>query len=527
MNGRECDVVVIGAGHNGLICATYLARAGLDVLVLERRLEAGGGLTTEEVTLPGYLHNLHSFFHDAVSVMPAMKDLALEEHGARYVCPPVQVGIERTDGRALVLHRDLDATVRSIARFSARDAKTWREVVHDHRDFMEAIVVPALYSEPPSPSESTAALDPTPEGMAFLKVGRTSPRDVVASWFENETVQAALLFQLVLPRGILPDYAGLGMVVPLVIAGVEPSHVCVGGSHAFAHALWRALVRAGGRLRGVAEVDRIVMERGRAVGVKLLDGEEIRARRAVISAIDLWQTFERLLPSDLVPKVVGKAVAQFRPDEFSLFSLHLALSEPPKFRATAFDADLDRALKIGVGFESPGDFDDVFSSIRRGRIPKQPAMVVACPTLHDPSQAPKGRHTLIAWFPVPFSPDGREPAHWDDRRDEVAGACLDRLFAAAPNLRASILGKKALTPLDIVRKFPNMREGGIFMGRTTLGQIESFRPMPGFSPYRSPITGLYLGGASCHPGGGILGAAGAICARVVAQDLGLQLREVS
>lgn len=520
----ECDVAVIGAGHNGLICAAYLARAGLDVLVLERRLEAGGGLTTEEVTLPGFLHNLHSFFHDAVAVMPAMKELDLESHGARYVCPPVQLGVARADGRALVIHRDLEATARSIARFSRPDAETWRQVVADYADFMDAIVVPALYSEPTSPSEATAALDSTPEGMGFLKVGRSTPREVAADWFEDETVQAATLFQLVVPRGVLPDYAGLGMTVPLVVTQVEPSHVCVGGSHAFAHALWRAVLRAKGRVRGVAEVERVIVEGGRAVGVRLRDGDEVRARKAVVSAVDLWQTFRRFLAPADVPPPVARAVERFHPDEFSLFSLHLALAEPPRFAAAAFDPDLDRALKVAVGFDSPRDFDDLFASIRQGRVPERPAMYVACPTLHDPTQAPAGRHTLIAWFPVPFRVDGRGPDAWDDLREGVARACLARLREAAPNLDgANLLAHRALTPLDIARKLPNMRDGGVFMGRSSLGQIEAFRPLPGYSPYRSPVAGLYLAGASSHPGGGILGACGAIAARVVGKDMGLRI----
>ncbi|MBI2897831.1 MAG: NAD(P)/FAD-dependent oxidoreductase [Deltaproteobacteria bacterium] len=516
----ECDVAVIGAGHNGLVCATYLARAGLDVLVLERRLEAGGGLSTEEVTLPGFLHNLHSFFHDAVAVMPAMKELELEANGARYVRPPVQVGIARADGRALVIHEDLEATARSIARFSERDAEAYRKVVMDYRDFMEAVVLPALYSEPPPPSATVAPLESTPEGMAYLKLGRMTPRGASEALFEDETLQAAVLFQLVVPRGILPDYAGLGMTVPLVVTQVEPSHVCVGGSHALAHALWRALLRAGGRVRGVAHVEQVLVEGGRATGVRLSGGEEIRARRAVVSAVDVWQTFD-LVPPDGVPEPVRRAVRAFRADEFSLFSVHLALAEPPRFAAARFDPDLDRALKVAVGFDCPRDFDDCFGAIRRGEIPARPAMYVSCPTVHDPSQAPPGRHTLLAWFPVPARPGGRPVEAWHELADGVMASCLDRLREAAPNLGGDVvLGKRALTPADIVGKLPNMRDGGVFMGRSSLDQIEAFRPLPGYSSYRAPVPGLYLAGASCHPGGGILGATGGIAAQVVKEDLG-------
>lgn len=515
------DVIVIGGGHNGLLCAAYLAKAGLDVVVFERRLEIGGGLSTEEATVPGFYHNLHSVFHDAADHMPAMADLSLADHGLEYILPPVQVGLALTDGRALTIHTDRAKTEASLARFSERDAKAWAKMDDDYHEFMESIVMAALYSAPPEPAEPLLALQSSAEGMRYLRMSRASPADVVAETFETEAVRAAALFQLAVPRGVVTDYAGLGMLVPLVVTGVERSHLVRGGSHAAAHAMWRALLRAGGQVRGTHEVRRIVTEGKRAVGVELDTGERVEARRAVVSAIDLKQTFLDLMEPDSLDPLLAHGVRGFKLDEFSLFGVHLALSEPPKYTAAAFDPDLDRAFKVAVGFESLADFRELWSDVRGGRLP-EPRMYTCTPTLHDPTQAPPGHHTALCWVPAPFElADGGAQA-WDRVGEEYADRCLATWRAAAPNLTDDvILGRKVLTPLDITRKLTSMPRGGVFHGRMTLDQIEAFRPLPGLGAGRSPVTNLYLAGASIHPGGGIMGACGYIAAGTVLEDLNI------
>lgn len=521
MTSSTCDVVVVGGGHNGLICAAYLARSGLDVCVLERRLEVGGGLSTEECTLPGFYHNLHSVFHDAAEHMPAMTDLELRAHGAEYVKPDVQVGLALSDGRALTVHLDRARTEASLARFSTHDASAWAQLDDDYHEFMESVVIPALYAAPPKPSEALLALEGSSEGMRYLRMSRSSPADVVSETFRSEAVRAAVLFQLAVPRGVVTDYAGLGMLVPLVVTGVESSHLVRGGSHGLAHALWRALLRAGGRVRGTQEVARILVEGGRATGVELATGERVLARKAVVSAIDLPQTFERLLDDGSVDPALRARVRAFKLDEFSLFGVHLALREPPRYRAAAFDPDLDRAFKVGVGFESGADFRAMWEQVRRGEAPTPPRLYACCPTLHDPSQAPAGRHTAFCWAPAPYAlAEGGEQA-WDRLGPRYAEQCLAAWRAAAPNLTDdNILHRRLLSPLDVSRKLTSMPRGGVFHGRMTLDQIEGFRPLPELADGRTPVRGLYLGGASLHPGGGILGACGYVAAGTVLADLG-------
>lgn len=522
MSSNEYDIVIVGAGHNGLICAAYLARAGLSVCVLEKRLEVGGGLSTEEATLPGFYHNLHSLFHDAAEHMPAMADLDLASHGAEYILPEVQVGLTFRDGRALCVHTDRDLTQASIARFSERDAGAWVQTDDDYHEFMETLVVPALYAAPPLPSEPLVALEGSAEGLDYLRLSRSSPSDVVQELFESEAARAAALFQLAVPRGVVPDYAGLGMLVPLVITQVERSHLARGGSHAIAHALWRAVLRAGGRVRGTHEVTRIVVEGGRATAVDLACGERVHARRAVISAIDLKQTFLGLIGPGTLDPLVTWQVEEYKLDEFSLFGVHLALKEPPRYRSAAFDPDIDRAFKVGIGFESVADFRVVFEQVRGGVAPDPPGLYACCPTLFDPTQAPEGHHSALCWSVAPFElADGGAEA-WDTIGPEYARRCLEAWREAAPNMTPdNVLAQRILSPLDVERKLSSMPRGGVFHGRMSLDQIESFRPLPGLADGRTPIDGLYLAGASLHPGGGILGACGYIAAGTVAADLDL------
>ena len=519
----QYDVIVIGGGHNGLICAGYLGRAGLDVAVFERRLEAGGGLSTEEATLPGFYHNLHSVFHDAAEHMPAMADLELESHGADYILPDVQVGLALADGRALTIHTDRARTEASIARLSKADARAWAQMDDDYHEFMESVVVPALYAAPPRPSEPLMALEGSPEGMRYLRMGRSSPADVVSQLFESDAARAAVLLQLAVPRGVLSDYDGLGMLVPLAVTLVERSHLARGGSHVIAHALWRSLTASKVAVRGCLGVKRILVERGRAVGVELDTGEKIRATRAVVSAVDLPQTFEELLPPNTLDRELRAEIDGFKLDEFSLFGLHLALAEPPRYTAAAFDPDIDRAFKVGIGFDSVDDFRVVWESIRGGVPPNPPGLYACCPTIHDPTQAPEGKHTAFLWAPAPYElADGGADA-WGEVGPAYAERCLDAWREVAPNMTPdNILGQRILSPLDVFRKLQSMPGGGVFHGRMTLDQIEGFRPTPSLADARTPLDGLYLAGACLHPGGGILGACGYVAAGVVLSDLGIR-----
>ena len=517
MEADKYDVLIIGAGHNGMVLGCYLARAGLKVCVFERRLEVGGGLSTEEITIPGFAHNLHSYFHDTINIMPAYTDLKLEEQNARYYRPPVQAGMILPDGRSLCFYESeaLDRTCESIGRFSARDARTWREIVANYGEFVSTVIVPALYSPPSPPSEQMVALEGSPEGMEWLRVGRMSPREVVDEWFENEHVKAMVLHTLPIPRGILPDYSGLGASVPLVISQVEHSQMALGGSHITAHALWRSLLKSGADVTSLTQVQKILVEDGKATGVELDNGRRYLAP-VVVSTVDVRQTFLKMVGEDrLDPAFVGR-VKGFRLDEFSVFAVHLALREAPKFTTKAGYDDINRAFRLNIGFDTPEDFTSVLADVRRGQLPGKLAFIASVPTWFDPSQAPSG-HTAFLWQLVPYRLNG---ASWDDVRDDYARRCIARFQQYAPNVNSdNILAWAAQTPVDIEARIINMAEGGIFMGRTNLAQMEHFRPLPELAQFRTPIKGLYLAGACMHPGGGIIAGPAVIAADVILDDL--------
>jgi len=517
------DAIIIGGGHNGLILGNYLVRMGLKTVILERRMEVGGALSTEEITVPGFYHNIHSYFHDTINVMPAFTDLKLEGFNARYLRPDVQAAIALRDGRCITIHTDIEKTCSSIARISKQDAEAYREMQENYGSFMEVVVLSALYSRAQPPSTQQTLLETSPDGMEFLRMGKSSPRDVLDDYFENDHVKSLILHQLPIPRGILPDYHGLGTSIPLVVSQVEHSQICIGGSHVLAHALWRSFFANGGISLGHCHVAGIEIDNRQAKGVWLDDGRRIHARRLVASAVDLKQTFLELVDRhSLDAEFIGK-INRFKLDEFSIFGVHLALHEPPRHVAEAYDPDLARAFKLNIGLERPDDFSRTFAEIRQGRLPSEPGLFCSTPSLFDATQAPPGKHTALIWQPVPYAPVEAGNEGWDAIKEPFMERCIAGWRAYAPNLDdRNIIARTAVTPADIEQKLINIRRGGVFMGRMIQSQLESFRPIPELAGCRSPIDGLYLCGACCHPGGGITGAPGLIAAEVIAEDLDLE-----
>ena len=316
-----------------------------------------------------------------------------------------------------------------------------------------------------------------------------------------------------------PDYEGIGTIIPLVVGQSEHSQICIGGSHVLAHALWRAFFANGGLCLGLHHVNKILVENGEAVGVETNRGETFRANKLVASAIDLDQTFLELVGEENLDEAFVKKVKNFKIDEFSIFGVHLALNEPPKHTSAKFDPDIDRAFKLDIGLETPEDYQILLSEIRLGKLPEHLGLFCSCPTLFDPTQAPRGKHTALIWQPAPYELRDGGVEKWDEVKDEFMERCIDKWREHAPNLtNDNILMKRAITPLDIERKLYNMKLGGVFMGRMITAQLEYFRPMPELAQFRTPIKNLYLCGACCHPGGGIIGGPGLIAADIIAED---------
>jgi phytoene dehydrogenase-like protein len=512
------DAIVLGAGHNGLILQAYLGKAGMKTLALERRAVAGGGLSTIEDPRH-FLHNTHAFFLRAITAMPWYADLKLARHGAQLIEPELNVALITGDGRALEWWTDIGKTVDSFAAFSARDADTLRRWHDEFVPIVAQILAPEARSPPLPPAERRALLARTSAGRRLLAVSALSPLEFVEREFEHPTIKAGLLFFNGL-REVDLRLPGFGHHIATLLASPAKAQMARGGSAALARALEAAACESGGEIRLNTEPKRIVVEGGRAVGIETRDGELIRARHLVASSLNPHQTFLDLLGEDLLPREIRERAQRFRYNLLApLFALNLDLSEPPRYRASADHPELARAFMVILGLDHVEKFDEIVRHHEDGTIPPT-VMWGACPTLFDASQAPAGRHTAFMWEKLPYRVHGHA-ANWDRLREEHARAMLKLWQAHAPNLADAILDSFARTPLDTERDLPNMREGDLLVGAFANDQVGYHRPFLGAGAYRTHLPGLYLCGASSHPGGNITGLPAYNAAQAILADLGL------
>ncbi len=499
------DVLVIGAGLNGLTLANYLLKAGLKVMVLERRLESGGGLASEEPTITGFWHNTGHYVFDTLNLLPFHRELDLEDVNISFVHPEVQSALPLGDGRALVIYRDLKRTLEGITAFSRKDAAAWQRLHRAAASEMPEFSGAALRTPP-------RAAPPKSDDLARLSL--MSPREVLDELFESEVVKSLILHHLLIPRGIPYDYSGTGHFVAFAIAQAGQGQLVHEGSHEMAQGMWTAVLKRGGDIWDMTEVTQILVGKGRAVGVELMGGRRMYGR-AVVSTLDPAGTFRLAGERHVKPEVLER-LGRFRRDEFSLFAVHLALKAAPRLQAAALNPDVERAYRYGIGLESVADHAALWAEVRRGVLPARAGMFVSFPTVHDPSQALPGHHTALVWQVVPRTLHGLE---WKDVRQDYMAACIDRLRRYVPSLtHETIMGATAMTPDDIVAKWTNLA-GGLFGGRNSGGPLGAFRPLPELAGYRTPIRGLYLAGASMPPGAGLSPAPAMACAEVLAADL--------
>jgi phytoene dehydrogenase-like protein len=515
------DGIVLGAGHNGLILQAYLGKAGMKVLCVERKSVAGGGLATlEDPRHPGFLHNTHAFFQRAITAMPWYADLALERHGARYIEPELNVALVTGDNRVLEWWTDIGRTIESFARFSTRDAATLKRWHDEFVPVVQTILAPEGRAPPLPREERRALLARTGAGRRLLEVSALSPLQFVEEEFEHPTIKAGLLFFNGL-REVDLRLPGFGHHIASLLASPAKAQMSRGGSAALARALESAVRESGGEIRLMTEPQRIVVENGRAAGIETSEGEFIRARHFVASSLNPHQTFLDLIDEALVPRAVRERAARFQYNLLApLFALHLNLREPPRYRAAAEHPELDRAFMVILGLDHVDQFPDIVHHHEAGTIPPT-VMWGACPTLFDPSQAPRGRHTAFMWEKLPYRVSG-DPVNWD-RLGEPHGRDMLRLWQRhAPNLADAVLDSFTRTPLDVERCLPNMREGDLLIGAFANGQVGHDRPFPGAGEYRTHIAGLYLCGSSSHPGGNITGLPAYNAAQVLLADLGIE-----
>jgi phytoene dehydrogenase-like protein len=516
------DAIVIGGGHNGLVTAAYLARAGRRVLVLERRHVLGGAAVTEEV-FEGFQFSVCSY---VVSLLrpEIIRELELPRHGLE-ILPLDGTFTPMPNGDHLWRTSDHGRTRREIARHSALDAEAYDEYAKAMVD-MARFVKPILSLTPPDP----LGLDPF--GLAqLLELGQgfralpraaqrnlvllmtTSAVDLLDRWFETDVLKATMS-----ASGIIGTFLGVrspGTAYVLLhhymgeIDGAFRSWgFSRGGTGAISNAIAAAAREAGVEIRVQAEVERIKTRNGRATGVVLPGGDEIDAP-VVVSSLDPHRTFLRLLESGALPDTFLQQVRRYKL-RGSSGKVNLALDALPDFTSLPGPgAHLRGAISISPSVEY---MERAYDEAKHGDYSKRPYLDVVIPSLTDPSVAPPGKHVLSCF--VQYAPYALQHGDWDHKREALGDAVVDTLAEHAPNLKKIILHRQVLTPLDLEREW-GLSEGNIFQGELSLEQLFFLRPGPGWARYRTPVDGLYMCGSATHPGGGIMGASGRLAAHAI------------
>ncbi len=504
------DAVVVGSGPNGLAAAAVLARAGWSVTVLERSAVAGGAVRSEELTLPGYVHDTFSAFYAILHASPVFTELGLDRRVA-WARSSVPVAALTAPEQGALCHQDPARTAAGLSVLEAGDGQAWSELfrwwLDVGRPLLAAMLAPLSSAGPgvrflraAGPKSVLGVLKDLAEPLeAFVEERLVSEqaRVLLASGASHSDVSvdspgstpAALVLAMVSQQ--------LGMPVP------------VGGAGRLAEALVAAVEEAGGSVRTGCEVRRVVVEGGRAVGVETAEGDHVSADRAVVADVGPAQLLADLIGEDHFPPSYRNGLRRFRHGT-GIFKLDLALDGPVPWLVEG----LDRCSVVHV----MGDLDNMARAAyeaRRGLLPTEPMLIVGQQSVADPTRAPAGGHTL--WLETHVPPLPREGS-WVDVRQRFLDRVLDRLEAHAPGLAARVVGSAGSAPPDLEAANPNLVGGDLAGGSNALDQQLIFRPVPGWSRYATPLKGLYLCSASAHPGGGVHGMVGRNCAQRVMAD---------
>ncbi len=405
----EYDGIIVGGGHNGLICAAYLAKAGLKVAVVERNEAMGGGCATSEFVAPGFKHNSHSSYH-FFAEGPVPSDLQLHQYGLSYIYPEVQHAMVFRDGKALTIHRSVDSTAKAIARFSLSDSKRYRELYQRFATEMGPLMTEFMYSVPLPPAELAKRLTGPHCDELFSYLPLTLHQAVERN-FESEHVR--MFFNSILHAIAIENVPGVGSFFPRLLSRLTKLGLPVGGAVSVALALERLLEDHGASLVRGAHVSAITSDSKGVTGIRLQNGDTLTARHFVASAVDAPQTI-RIAGEENFPVTVVEGIRNFKWCSHSLVTLHLALHEAPRYRAEAFDPDVARAWNMIFGVDTTEELDVCFDEIHQKRRPTKFAGNGTCSSRFDHTLAPKGKHVAFWWPWAPYDLDG-DASNWDKR----------------------------------------------------------------------------------------------------------------
>ncbi len=515
------DIVTVGSGHNGLIAAAYMAAAGKKTLVLERNAWFGGGVVTRELTVPGFRHDQHSMTHIFIQGNPLLKndELGLKaRHGLEYVFPELPMMSVFEDGQTLGLYRDRERTCEEIAKFSRKDAEAYRWVAEKAAGYLP-MILSSLYTAPAPLGATYAMMDQSREGREMWRYMQMSSHDLLCQIFEHDRVR--MHFARVAGENLVsPDEKATGMGTFVFVGFLEAFGfgVPVGGSGSLTNALIASIESNGGTVLADSDVERVIVEGGRAVGVVLKDGRDYRAADAVIAAMHPHDIREMV--SGVAPEVVDDA-DRTQISEIGCITVHAALNEPLRFKA----GDHVKAVMIEL---LPNDYNVLrksFDDLRYGELSSCPLVGLGSLTMFDPSRVPDGKATMHAWDYVPYErADGR---HWDEAKDDYVAVMLDRMSGFIENVGPdNIIQYHSDSPVDMERTSSSFRRGDLHGIAATTYQYGSHRPTPDLGQNTVPgCDRLYLVGPFQHPGGGVFGAGRAAAVRAC-DDLGIDFDRI-
>ena len=522
----DADVIVIGAGHNGLTCAGYLARAGLRVLVLESRPVVGGAAVTEEFH-PGFRNSVYSY---SVSLLHprVIADLQLERHGLEILERPAGT-LSLLENDHLLLTRDGAQATAEVARFSRRDAQRMEEFDSSIATVAMALRELAVQAPPNIGGSWRDAVSLLKAGNLLRKLDKhhqavlaelmtRSLGDYLDTWFEGEAFKGVLGLEGVIGNFAEPYHAGTAYVLLHHAFGEVKGRagawgIARGGMGAISESMASFARSKGARIETSSPVSKILTRDGKACGVLTADGRELTSR-FVAANVHPQILLQKLLDSDSLDPPDQRRIENYR-SHSATFRMNVALSELPRFTSMAGRGEEHFMGAIEVS-PSLGYIQDAYYDARQLGWSRKPVISMQVPSTQDDSLAPPGGH-VASLFCQHFQrhlPDGR---NWDDVREEAADVIVDTIDQYAPNFKASIVGRQIKTPLDIERDL-NMVGGDIFHGALHLDQFYSLRPIPGHAAYKMPVQGVYLCGSGAHPGGGVSGLPGHNAANAILRD---------
>ncbi len=533
---REYDVVVVGGGHNGLTHGAYLAKAGLKTLILERRHLVGGAAITEEL-MPGF--NFTTFSYALSLLRPdIIHELNLVEHGFMPLLMPNSFA-PKEDGDYLLLTMDRDENLREIMRHSAHDADAMDRYDYDMERVCQ-LVKPLFDRVPPNPWGTTAAdadnvawllkhLGSAPQKVAhdLVRLLTGSAADFLDDYFESDIIKGYMASSAIIGTKVGPMSQGSGLVLLFHSMGEHDSHFGSwafhkGGNGGFTQVLSRAAQAFGAEILLDADVDRVITKNGRAVGVALTDGTEIKAK-AVTSALDPRRTFTQLVDPRELPAELVDSINRYRFQGTSS-KVNFALDGTPHFPALGDRFDQYRGFtNLGPSMEY---LERAFDDAKYGWFSQRPYLDCAVQSVVDPDMAPPGKHVMscfVQYTPYHLKKADGTPGDWDAERQNLGDTVQRTLESFFPGFSDLVLHREVVTPLDIER-VAGLTEGNIFHGELLAPQMYFFRPAPGYSDYRTPLEGYYQCGSGTHPGGCVMGAPGKLASQQVLADLAVRKR---